>query len=47
MIEFWRTVRDNLFHGSKDPESERDQLIVEHGYKTLRPLVEIFLSDEG
>jgi len=47
MIEFWRAVRDNLFHGSKDPKRERNQLLVEHGYKTLRPLVEIFLSDEG
>lgn len=46
MIEFWRTIRDNLFHGSKDPARERDQLVVEHGYKTLRPLVEIFLSNE-
>lgn len=45
MIEFWSAVRNNLFHGSKDPERPRDQLLVEHGYKTLYPLVEILISD--
>lgn len=45
MVEFWRVIRDNMFHGSKDPERKRDKLVVEHGYKTLKPLVEIFLND--
>jgi hypothetical protein len=45
MIEFWCAVRNNLFHGSKDPERPRDQLVVKHGYKTLYPLVEMLLSD--
>jgi len=44
MVEFWYSIRNNLFHGSKDPLNERDQLLVENGYKTLRPLVEILLS---
>ena len=45
MIEFWSAVRNNLFHGSKDSGRRRDQLLVEHGYKTLYPLVEILLLD--
>lgn len=43
MVEFWCSIRNNLFHGSKDPQDERDQLLVENGYKTLRPLVQILL----
>jgi len=45
MVEFWYSIRNNLFHGTKDPEIKRDQLLVEYGYKTLRPLVEIFLEN--
>ncbi len=45
MIEFWRVIRDNMFHGAKDPENNRDKLVVEHGYKTLKPLVDIFLNE--
>jgi len=44
MVEFWHSIRNNLFHGSKNPQNERDQLLVENGYKTLHPLVEIFLT---
>lgn len=44
MVEFWRAIRDNLFHWAKDPENSRDKLVVEYWYKTLKPLVEIFLS---
>ena len=45
MVEFWRAIRDNLFHGSKDPEERRDKLVVEHGYKTLKPLVELLINE--
>jgi hypothetical protein len=45
LIEFWATVRNNLFHGSKDPEHDRDKLVVEHGYKTLSTLVKILLGN--
>lgn len=45
MIEFWYSIRNNLFHGGKDPERERDQLVVECGYKTLRELMVILLGD--
>lgn len=44
MIEFWYSIRNNLFHGGKDPKNERDQFLAENGCKTLRPLVDIFLS---
>jgi len=43
MIEFWYSIRNNLFHGGKDPEKGRDQRLVEFGYKTLRELVTILL----
>ena len=46
MVEFWYSIRNNLFHGAKNPQDERDQLLVENGYKTIRPLVEIFLSGQ-
>lgn len=44
IVEFWHSIRNNLFHASKDPNDERDIILVENGYKTLSPLVEIFLS---
>ena len=43
MVEFWYSIRNNLFHGTKDPEVERDRKLVEFGYKTLSPLMEIFV----
>ena len=35
MVEFWYSVRNNLFHGGKDPDIPRDCFIVEHAYRTL------------
>lgn len=46
MIEFWYSIRNNLFHGGKDPQNGRDQFLAENGRKTLRSLVDIFLSNE-
>jgi hypothetical protein len=43
MVEFWYSIRNNLFHGAKNPQDNRDRLLVENGYKTLQPLVELFL----
>ena len=43
IVEFWYSIRNNLFHGAKDPEIERDQFVVKYGYNTLKELVEIFL----
>ena len=45
MVEFWHCVRNNLFHGEKDPERYRDEFAVEYGYKTLKELVELLLSE--
>ena len=45
MVEFWYSIRNNLFHGTKDPQVKRDKLLVMYGYRTLKPLVKIFLKD--
>ncbi len=45
MVEFWHSIRNNLFHGAKDPENERDQFAVKYGYRTLKELMEILLND--
>jgi hypothetical protein len=44
MVEFWYSIRNNLFHGAKDPESDRDQMAVRTGYIKLSALVETFLE---
>jgi hypothetical protein len=41
MVEFWHSVRNNLFHGGKNPNIERDRFLVEHAFKTLRAFVEV------
>jgi hypothetical protein len=46
MVEFWHSIRNNLFHGSKNPEDERDQFLAEYGFKTLKELMEIFLNEQ-
>jgi len=45
MVEFLYLVRNNLFHGQKNAEDERDKFAVEFGYKTLRELVELLLEE--
>ncbi len=45
MVEFWHSIRNNLFHGAKNPKRERDQFGVEYGYKTLREFMEIVLNE--
>jgi hypothetical protein len=47
MIEFWSGIRNNLFHGAKNPENERDQFAVKFGYITLSELVEIMLKTQN
>jgi len=44
MVEFWYSVRNNLFHGGKNPNIKRDVFLVEGAFKTLRPLVDRELS---
>ena len=45
MVEFWHSIRNNLFHAAKNPKDDRDQLVVKYGYKTLRELMKIFLNE--
>ena len=35
MVEFWYSVRNNLFHGTKDPNVKRDCFLVEQAYRTM------------
>lgn len=44
MVEFWCSVRNNLFHGGKNPNIKRDRFLVEHAYITLRFFVEYELE---
>ena len=46
MVEFWHSIRNNLFHGAKNPENERDLFAVKYGYRTLTELMEIILNEE-
>lgn len=45
MVEYWYSVRNNLFHGGKNPNTGRDAFLVEHAFQTLRPLMNIELSE--
>ncbi len=47
MIEFWYAVRNNLFHGGKNPNIARDLFCVEKSFRTMRELVSIFLKEES
>ena len=40
MVEYWYSIRNNLFHGSKNPNTGRNAFLVEHAFVTLRALVE-------
>ena len=44
MVEFWYGVRNNLFHGGKNPRIGRDVFLVEHAFRTLRHLMENEIS---
>lgn len=45
MVEYWYSVRNNLFHGGKNPNIGRDAFLVEHAFVTLRALVDkLFLG---
>jgi len=46
MVEFWYGVRNNLFHGGKDPSIRRDCFLVEHAYQTLAAFMESQLSNK-
>jgi len=40
MVEFWYGVRNNLFHGGKNPNIKRDCFLVECAYRTLAAFME-------
>ncbi len=44
MVEFWCGVRNNLFHGGKNPNFQRDRFLVEHAYATLKAFMNIELG---
>lgn len=45
IVEFWCSVRNNLFHGDKNPSLKRDQELVRYAFLTLHFFVEnIFLA---
>lgn len=44
MVEFWHGVRNNLFHGGKNPAIRRDCFLVEYAYLTLAPFMENEIS---
>lgn len=44
MVEFWYAIRNNLFHGGKDPQDIRDEFLVTQWYITLKPFVEILIK---
>lgn len=44
IIEFIIRARNNLFHGDKGPDSNRDLFIVKWGTEILQPLVQVILQ---
>lgn len=40
IIEFWYSVRNNLFHGTKNPSIERDKELVRFAFLTLHAFVD-------
>jgi phage FluMu protein Com len=40
-VEFWCSVRNNLFHGGKNPNVQRDLFLVMAAYKTLKAYMDI------
>jgi len=44
MVEFWYAVRNNLFHGGKDPTLRRDMFLVEHAFITLNAFMRMIMN---
>ena len=45
VIEFVIRTRNNMFHGDKSPDDNRDEFIVKSGICVLQPLVEVLIND--
>jgi hypothetical protein len=43
MLDFWRIIRNHLFHAEKDSSENRDVMLVSYAYKTLSPLMDVIL----
>jgi hypothetical protein len=43
LVEFWYSIRNNLFHGEKNPSVQRDKELVRLGFLTLNFFVENIL----
>lgn len=41
MVEFWSAIRNNLFHGGKNPNISRDQFLVKYAYLTMSPFMDV------
>lgn len=46
LVEFWYRVRNNLFHGHKAPEFERDRVLVSYACSTLIPFMRNFIEHD-
>ena len=46
LVEYWYRVRNNLFHGRKAPEFNRDRDLVTYAYRTLAPLMANFIKHD-
>ncbi len=46
LVEFWYRVRNNLFHGHKAPEFDRDRRLVSYAYMTLERLMRNFINHD-
>jgi hypothetical protein len=44
MVEYWYGVRNNLFHGGKDPNIKRDCFLVEHAFITLHEFMNLIIN---
>ena len=47
MVEFWYSTRNNLFHGGKNPNVDRDIFLVEHAFKTLSSFMKMQVPGLG
>lgn len=47
IVEFIIRARNNLFHGDKGPDEDRDTFIVKYGNKLLGPILNKILNNYG
>ena len=47
IVEFWYGVRNNLFHGGKNPSIGRDIFLVKHAYETLKTFMDNEVNQFG